>query len=221
MPEQQPEERSSRDARLAAELSADVGVHHIAEVYAEAFLGATEKAGQTAALVDEFDALVRDVLDVFPKLEDVLASALVSHEEKYGVLDRVLGGRASPLLLNFLKVLARHGRMDCLRAVHAAVHRCYDELRGRVPVRLSTAEPVSDALAAGIVDRLRTLLDGEPILDRRTDPSLIGGLVVQVGDTVFDGSVANRLEQMRRQMIDRSVHEIQSRRNRFRDPAGD
>jgi F-type H+-transporting ATPase subunit delta len=123
--------------------------------------------------------------------------------------------------MNFLKVLARHGRMDCLRAVHVAAHQRYDQLQGRVPVRLSTAAPISDALAAGIVDRLRTFLDGEPILERQTDPSLIGGLVVRVGDTVFDGSVANQLEQMRQNMIDRSVHEIQSRRNRFRDPAGD
>ena len=51
-------------------------------------------------------------------------------------------------------------------------------------------------------------------------PSLIGGVVLRVGDTVYDGSVARQLEQVREQMIDRSVHEIQSRRNRFGHSAG-
>jgi len=215
------EERLSRDAQLAAELDADIGIQHIADVYAEAFLGATEKAGRTKAVLEELDSMVRDVLDLHPDLEAVLSSGLVSHEEKVGILDRVFGGRASALLLSFLKVLSRHGRLDCLRAVHRQVHQQYNELRGRVPVRLATATPISDQLAGRIVDRLRAILEAEPILQRQTDRGLIGGLVVRVGDTVYDGSVANQLQQMRQQIIDRSAHEIQSRRNRFRDPAGD
>ena len=52
-------------------------------------------------------------------------------------------------------------------------------------------------------------------------PELIGGLVMRVGDTVYDGSISTRLNKLRQQMIDRSVHEIQSRRDRFRSPEGD
>jgi F-type H+-transporting ATPase subunit delta len=215
------EDRLSRDAQLAAELDADARLEQVAAVYAEALIGAAENAGRTEAVLDELDWLVRDVLDVHPGFEGVLASALVSYEEKLGVLDRVFTARVSTLLLNFLKVLSRHGRLGCLRAVHLAAHRRYDELRGRVRVRITTATPLEDTLAAGIQNRLRVMLGAEPIVHRHVDPSLIGGLVVQVGDTVFDGSVANQLERMRQKMIDRSAHEIQSRRNRFRDPAGD
>jgi len=215
------EDRLSRDAQLAAELDADVRLEQVAAVYAEALIGAAEKAGRTKAVLAELDWLVRDVLEAHPGFEGVLASALVSHEEKLGVLDRVFARRVSTLLLNFLKVLSRRGRLECLRAVQRAAHRRCDELRGRVRVRIATAAPLADALAAGIEDRLRAKLGAEPILQRRVDPSLIGGLVVQVEDTVFDGSVANRLKRLRQQMIDRSAHEIQSRRNRFRDPAGD
>ena len=52
------------------------------------------------------------------------------------------------------------------------------------------------------------------------DPAVIGGAVLRIDDTVYDGSVANQLQSIRQQMIDRSVHEIQSRRDRFRYPAG-
>ena len=50
---------------------------------------------------------------------------------------------------------------------------------------------------------------------------LIGGVVLRVGDTVYDGSVATQLQRTRRQMISRSIHEIQSGRDRFSSPAGD
>ena len=55
-------------------------------------------------------------------------------EEKLRVLDLAFASRMTPLLLNFLKVVARHGRLDCLRQIRAAAQRQYNELRGRVEV---------------------------------------------------------------------------------------
>jgi F-type H+-transporting ATPase subunit delta len=205
-------------------MAADVGVEHVAAVYAEALLGAAAPrgypAGQTEAVLDEFDDLVAQVLDPFPRLERLLASALISHDEKAGILDRVLGGRASPTMLHFLEVVSRHGRLDCLRAIHRQARGLYEKMQGRVVVQVTSAAPVDDALAERIVQSIRPLLDGEPVLRRSVDPKLIGGIVVRVGDTVYDGSIAAQLNSVRQQMIDRSAHEIQSRRDRFRYPAG-
>jgi len=209
---------------LAAEMpnppTRELGAEHVASVYAEALLGAAEKAGPIAALLDEFDALVAEVLERFPKFEELLASGVISHEEKVGILDRVLAGRISALLLNFLKVLSRRGRLDCLRAIHRQVHELARKRAGQVSVYVTSAVP----LDAGVAERLRTtlrpLVDGEPILHTAVDPNLLGGIVVRVGDRIYDASVARQLENLRQQMIHRSAHEIQSRRNRFRYPAG-
>jgi F-type H+-transporting ATPase subunit delta len=214
------DDRATRDAQLAAEMAADVGVEHVASVYADALLGAAETAGQTEAVLDEFDELVAQVLDPFPALERVLASALIAHEDKAGILDRVLGARASPTMLHFLKVVSRHGRLDCLRAIHRQARGLYQKMRGRVVVQVTSAAPVDDSVAEQIVRSIRPLLDGEPVLRRSVDPKLIGGIVVRVGDTLYDGSIAAQLKNVRQQMIDRSAHEIQSRRDRFRYPAG-
>ena len=214
------EDSLGQDARLAAEIDADVGVEHVAGVYAEALLDSAEKSGQTEAVLEEFDSLLADVFAVFPKLEEILASGLISHEEKAGVLDRTLGTQASQLFVNFLKVVSRHGRLDCLRAIHRQAHEYYDRMRRRIRVTVSTAAPVDSQLAESIVESLRTVLDGEPVLDRVVDEDLIGGIVVRVGDTVYDASIAAQLKKVRQKMIDRSAHEIQSRRDRFRYPAG-
>ena len=214
----QPEDKLAQDARLSAQIEADVGVERIAEVYAQALLGA---AGASAKeLLDEFDALLAAVFDVYPGFEEILASGLVSTEEKSGIIGRVFAGRASLMMVHFLKVVAAHGRLDCLRIIHRRAHQLYEEMLGRVPVKLTTAAPITDELARKIAENLRQVIQAEPVLTRNVDPQLVGGAVVRIGDTVYDGSIANQLENIRQQMIDRSAHEIQSRRDRFRNTAG-
>jgi F-type H+-transporting ATPase subunit delta len=211
---------TAEDARTAAQIEADVGVEHIARVYAKALVDATERAGATASTLDEFDAVIGEVLAPHPKLEAVLASALVSPEEKSGMIERVFAGRVSATLVNFLKVVARHGRLDCLRAIHAESHAVVDRLRNRIPVLLTTAKPLGPAELDRIAQDIRARLGGEPVFQQEVDPNLIGGAVLRVGDTVHDGSVANQLNKLRQRMIERTAHEIQSRRDRFRHPAG-
>ena len=211
---------TAEDARVAAQIEADVAVEHIGDVYARALLNAADRAEMTATVIEEFDAMMTDVVDRFPKLEAVLASALVSPEEKSAVIDRVFRGRVSAIVVSFLKVVASHDRLDCLRAIHRQTHAMYDRQRNRIPVRLSTAAPLSPAAVERIAKDLRVKLGGEPLFQQETDPGLIGGAVLRIGDTVYDGSVANQLHNLRQQMIDRTAHEIQSRRDRFRYPAG-
>jgi F-type H+-transporting ATPase subunit delta len=79
---------------------------------------------------------------------------------------------------------------------------------------------LDEVFSRNLAASLHKLLGGQPELEPSVDPQLIGGIVLRVGDTVYDGSVARQLAQVREQMINRSVHEIQSRRDRFRHPGG-
>ena len=212
---------NAEHAHTAAQIEPDVGVGHIANVYAAALLGATEKAGNSADVLAEYQSLVDDVLARQPQFAAVLASGLISHDEKVGIIDRAFGGAMTPMLVNFLKVVSHHGRLDCLGAIYRRARELYDEAQGRVRVRLTTVARPEAAQEDRIAAALRAALGAEPILESVSDPELIGGAVLRIGDTVYDGSIANQLESIRQQMIDRSVHEIQSRRDRFRDPAGD
>jgi F-type H+-transporting ATPase subunit delta len=211
---------NAEHAQTAAGMNPDVGVEHVAEVYAGALMDVAAGAGQIAAIHEEFGVLAGRVLDRFPRFEALLASPMVSHEDTVGMLDRVLGGRVSPLLVNFLKVLSRHGRLDCLRAVYRRWILLYEQSLHRVRVQLTTAEPLPAELAARIRLALRGAFQGEPILETAVDPGLIGGAVLRLGDTVYDGSIANQLKKLHRQILDKSVHEIQSRRDRFRQASG-
>jgi F-type H+-transporting ATPase subunit delta len=197
-----------------------VRAQQIAGIYAKAFLGAAVRAGQLEERVTELEYFIRDVLNELPQFNALLCTSLVKHEQRIGILDRALGGRVSAPFLDFLKVLSKHDRLGVLREIGYEARSQCDVLLGRVPVRVSTATPLSAADAEKLVPALRALLKGEPDVELAVDPALIGGLVLRIGDTVYDGSVARQLAQVRKQMINRSVHEIQSRRDSFRSAGG-
>ncbi len=196
------------------------GARRVAEVYAKALIAAAEKAGATASALDELSAVVSEVLEPFPRLAGLFASGFVSAEDKVKIVDRTFAGRVSSLVLNFLRVLAEHERLELLRDILRAARTQFDQMRGLLRVEVTTASPLTDELAAKIQQQLRGMFGGEPVLVPKIKPELIGGVVLRVGDAVYDGSVAARLADIRGRIINRSVHEIQSRRDRFRHPAG-
>lgn len=204
----------------SAEDKVNVGQQPVAAVYAKAFLGAAAAKGYVGDLVAELADVVHEALDRFPDFEALLSSALVSHDDKLAQLDRVFGGRVSTTVLDFLKVISKHGRLNLLRAIQQEVQRLYEDASGQVRVEVRTASPLDSNLAAKLAGSLQTRLGATPKLEPKVVPELIGGLVLRIGDTVYDGSIERQLEQVREQMIHRSVHEIQSRRDRFRHSGG-
>jgi len=210
-----------QDALFAAELAADVTIEKIAGVYAEAFLNAVAAKNEPVTeAVAEFDSFVADVLDTNARFEAVLKSAVVPVDAKSAMITRVFAGRASSTFLSFLRVLARHVRLDIVRVIHREVRKLDDKRCGRIPVVVTTATEMSDEVFSGLSERLRVKLGGEPIIRKAVDPKVIGGIVVRVGDTIYDASIASQLLNLRQTMIDRSTHEIQSRRDRFRNSEG-
>jgi F-type H+-transporting ATPase subunit delta len=198
-----------------ADQVADVGAQRVAHTYAQALLDAAEKRGQGGEVLEEFDSLVRDVFPAAPHLEGFLGSRAISRKRKPPVIRSAFQGRASEVFLNFLLVLNDHERLDLLRPILSAYRQLYEERTGRVRVRVRTAAPLPDDQRGRLEQELRAAFRREPILETHVDPDLLGGLVVQVGDWVFDDSVRSRLANIRNQMIERSSYEIQSRRDRL------
>lgn len=201
-------------------VSHDPAAQQIGMVYAQALVAAAEGTGETQAVIEEFDSFLNDVLGTQPKFAEILTSVLIAAEDKVALLERALRSQASNTFLNFLKTVAEHDRLDYLHSMRDAAHAIYDEARGHVSVEVRTATPLDESRAEQLRGTLAGILNRQADLVRVIDPSLIGGLVVKVEDTVYDASVSTRLEKMRREMINRSVHEIQSRRDSFRSTTG-
>jgi F-type H+-transporting ATPase subunit delta len=193
----------------------DPSRQHLGTVYAKALLAAAEKAGQADQVVEELEALVSDVLQKLPQLDALLRSPRLSHEERLPILDRAFGGRMSPTTLTFLKVVSRHGRLDSLRAIARAARKQLNAVRGRVEVIVETAYPLAGTVRQRIEERLTKMLGRQVILSARVNEDLLGGLVVRVGDTVYDASLAAQLKRMQQVTLDRTKQAIRESLARF------
>lgn len=193
----------------------DTGQQYLGSVYAKALLGAAEKVGNAEAVLDELNSFIDDVLANVTNLDSTLGSPRVAVETKTAMLDKALGGKVSSELLNFLKVVARHGRFDCIRAIRQAVRQQLNDLRGRVEVFLRSAEPMSRESIELVVNRLKAVLGKDVDLHADVDSDLIGGVVLRIGDTVYDASVANRLVRLKDELLSKTGQQLRDNLDRF------
>lgn len=196
----------------------DAGRQHLGTVYAKALLGAAEKAGQADQVVDELESLVADVLEKQPKIDAIFSSARLSHEERLPILEKAFRGKLSPTLMTFLKVVSKHGRLGALRAIARAARKQLNTARGRVEVLVETAHPLSNPLRDRITSRLSEVLGKQVILTTRINHELLGGLVVRVGDTVYDASLAASLKRMEQVTLEHTKQAIRQSLERFAMP---
>lgn len=197
------------------ETTFDSARQHLGDTYAKALVAALEKAGTTDEALEQFNSLIEDVWNRQQTLEDVMNSPRVGFDEKERILNRAFEDQMDPLLLNFLKVVGRHGRMDCLRNILRSANSLLNDMRGRKEVVVETAIQLDDTLRQQVTDHLKGVLNADVILQERVNPSLVGGIRVRVGDTVFDGTVANRLQSLKAQVAERASRKVREKPLRF------
>lgn len=174
----------------------DIEDQQVAALYGKALLGAA--GSRVEQIVGELESIVKDCLNRFPKLETAFASPRISEEEKDALIGRIFGGKVDKVLLNFMKVLARRRRLGSLRAIQAAVSEMRDEQLGRLRVKVTSAQPLTDAQKKEITANLKTKFGKEVVLLEKVDAGLLGGIILRIGDRVYDGSVQGKFQTLRR-----------------------
>ena len=197
----------------------DPGAQSVANVYAVAYLDAAGGSGGEAA-VEELASFVDDVLKQQSVFDQLLRGAALGRDEKIQLIDRVVAGRSTPLFANVLRALAKHGRLDLLQGIRRQSELELERRAGQRRVSVSSAVELSSEALASIRSSLAASLGCDPILETRIDPSLIGGVVIRVGDTVYDGSLKTQVKQLRVRLRERCLNEIQRGRDRFSHPEG-
>ena len=176
----------------------DTGAEQLGKTYARALIGAAQSAGIADKIIDQLGSVVDDCLAVSPQLRAAFASPQIDNNEKIKVIDRLFGESCDPLLVKFLKVMAGRGRVAHVDAVRAAAGTIHDEMLGRLVATVQTAVPLDDALRSKIVEQIGSIMQKHVRLSESVDPALVGGMVIRVGDRVFDSSVSNRLDTLAR-----------------------
>ncbi len=192
----------------------DTDQQQLGVVYAKALLEFGKESGNLDKLVDEFNAIVSAVNDV-PGLKSSLESPRIGAEDKAKMLEKAFGSKVDKGLINFLKVIGNKNRYDCLGAIADSANKMKDEMAGSVQAMLTSAAKIDGGVKDKIAERLSSVLGKKVSLQSEVDPSIIGGMVIRIGDTVYDGSVVNQLAQVRAKAVKRAADAIREKLDRF------
>src|SRR6476659_10904663 len=160
------------------------------------------KAERTGELDEVEDQLFRfsRIVDASPELSVILDDPTADPNSRSALVDRLLAGKAHPLVTELVDALARD---TAGRSFTHGVRELVDQAAQRqqkIVAIVKTAIPLSAEQTTRLVGSLSRIYGREVSAHIEIEPSIVGGIRVQVGDEVIDGSVAGRLEALRRRM---------------------
>ena len=166
----------------------------VARNYAEALFDAGTEFGEV------LDA-VAGAIQADERIAITLDSPRVSKTAKSEILERALKGEAPREFVRFLQAIVRRGRQGLLAEIAQEYQVLLDQKLDRVHAGVTLAEEADTRTQKQVVERLTKALGREVRAYFRSDPRILGGVVVRVGDRIFDGSVRRRLTAIQRRML--------------------
>lgn len=173
----------------------------VSKTYGEALYEAAVETGRTKELLDEIDA-VRAILKDNPDFEKLMLHPGIPKQEKLRIVENVFGGRVSDELAGFFRVIVENERYKELPAVFEYFTAKVKEANGIGIAYVTTAAELSEARKAEVKAKLlETTSYNTMEMHYQTDTSLIGGMVIRIGDRVVDSSIRTKLNDLTRQLL--------------------
>lgn len=189
----------------------------LSNVYARSLFELAQQAGgqdKITEVLGELEQIV-DLLQTDRAVREFFASPVIDKAKRSASLRKIFGNRVTDLTLRFMLVLNDNGRLNHFQHVAEAVDHLMHEAFGRVEVEVITAAPIDRGQMDVIAAKIRQALGREPVLHPHTEPAMIGGLKLRIGDQLIDGSVANKLRRMKRDLLSDGASRLRDQMSRF------
>jgi F-type H+-transporting ATPase subunit delta len=171
-------------------------MEEIAQVYSRALFEVAKEHGKLDVVREQLGQFA-DALDQNRELAVFFFSPYFSTGEKKDGLRRTVEG-ADPTVLNFLETLLERHRMPAIFRIRAEYTRLWDEENKLLPVEVTSAVDLDEATVKNLGDRIGQQTGQRVELTSKVDPSILGGIVLRVGNQILDASIKHRLDQLRK-----------------------
>lgn len=168
----------------------------VAKRYAKALFDLAVQAGSLERTDDDV-ALIAATMGSSRELVSVFESPVISRSKKEAVANGLFGDRVGKTTLDFVSMLITKGREDIFPAIVDAYSELRDQQEGIVRATVRSAAEISEDDRKQLQQAVERLTGKNARLTVEIDQSLIGGVLIKVGDTVYDGSVKHQLEDLR------------------------
>lgn len=175
----------------------------IAKRYAKALIEYAASHQKDGELYDCMKRL-HDSLNSVPRMRYILASPVISKEDKKALICAAAGEADSGVFGAFVNLITDNGRETILRGITICYMDIYREINNISVVRIASAEPMSEEFERRVRADVTERTHGQVEMDIRIAPELEGGFVFQIDDLRLDASIKGQLESIRRQFIKRN-----------------
>jgi F-type H+-transporting ATPase subunit delta len=178
-----------------------MGERTLAKRYARALLSVAREKKVVDKVEDELHG-VAQAWAGSPELRSALGDPSRSREAKRKLLEKLFGGRVSDVTLRFMGLLLEKKRFGLMADIAASYEELSDAAQGIARAKVTAFMPLDDAQRKALVQKLGKLIERQKIeVVETVDPSILGGVIVRVGDQVVDGSVRGRLRALRELLL--------------------
>jgi F-type H+-transporting ATPase subunit delta len=165
--------------------------------YAQAIFQIAEERSELDKWRGELGRMT-DILKV-PELASLLEAAKIPFPKKQQLLKEALAG-LSPLALNLGYLLVSRGKLRLIESIHSEYNRLVDESYQVEHIAVTTAVPLDEKEKEQLSQRFSRAIGKKVVLETSVAPSILGGLVAKVGNTILDGSTRNALNTLRKEL---------------------
>ncbi len=164
--------------------------------YANALYQEAERRGCVEAIDEDID-LLRTTLEETREFARFVESPAIPQDKKKDVFRALLDERVHELTLRFMELLVEKDRETLLSSLLDTYRTLRDDMMNIVEVQARTPKPLAESERDKLIQRLEAMTGKTIRLEVNENPDLIGGLVIRIGDRVYDGSVRQKLENLR------------------------
>ena len=171
----------------------------IAKRYAYAFFEVASEIKQVDAVEKEIE-LIKQAIDENPAFLQFLQHPQISKEDKKKEFAVIFKDQISETTLNFMNLLIDKNREELIAKVPQFFTEKANQARGVVDAVVTSVKPLSDEQKKSLAASFKQLLNKEIRIQNELNDSIMGGVVVQIGDRLYDGSVAGRLNRLQQSL---------------------
>jgi ATP synthase F1 delta subunit len=173
-------------------------MEEVAQVYSRSLFEVASEHGSLDRIKEELGTFA-DALAAHRELSVFFFSPYFSTQEKEDGLARTVVD-ADPTLVNFLQVLIENHRLPLVHRIRRQFDVLWDHENRRLPVEVTSAVELDRSVVEALEARIREQTGQNVQLESKVDPDILGGIVLRVGNSILDGSVRQRLEQLRKEV---------------------
>jgi len=181
-----------------------VAGNDIARVYATSLLEIGQDKNVLAQLEEEL-GFVSSLLKEDNEFSNYLTSPGFTKESKKEFISKVFSGKLSDYIINFLYVLIEHGRQSVIPDINTAFNGLLDEANNRMRVDVVSTVKLESATLDKIMGELKKKYNKDIIVSEKIDEKILGGIIIEIGDLVIDGSLANNLKKIKYNLLNSKV----------------